>query len=750
MTPTTLTQSTSNSLIPQQLDQILANRKSDLAKADGLIAPLELTVSSIKSFVELSRRLHGHYDPELAAAASNLTHELSNLETEGRELGTRISRLRARFSRKTINIGVVGRPKQGKSTLLKALSGLGDDVIPTHPDFCTGAASSLINDESFDTGEALADIEFHSERTFLRDVVQPYWKQTSPDLDLGVRTPGSLDEFASMQLPESPGSKCTEVGTGKRLLDELKRVQEHFPRFRSDLNGGKKSGILLEQIRGFVAQTDHNSSPLYRWRAVKKAEIRCAFPYREAGRICLIDTPGLGQIAIGLEDYVRETLGNDLDFSLFIRRGETGDQTVDSDIRLYDLVGNSIQEIDISKWSACVINRESRLKGELTILNRNISLSPMKFEGGIRELDASDEDEARKELESVLAFLTTQLPKLDTEMMEKVMDGLLGYANRCQSLMHRAANVFPETTIADQNLAKLQAEFDRQWGELATGLRGITQKFRDETGDIEVILEQALGDIQVKMEQGANIDMSAETNAINQQGPGPWFANKQHALHVSLTSLFHSLDLCLDHVFDQMRQQVLEILGSKNKGAGWGSFLDVAEDKDHWESLILLVGAIGGGEQYSHCFRRFSKARLSFSGFIQHRIMGKLGPLDEWEEENQAIYGYPGPNEKAMLETLKAAWDKAGSDAYTAVSDMIEEVGNARWAFTAEFSQAIRRTGGSRTAEQFWLRFYESHRGQIWPEAFEMLVQDAIARAEWSNHIKETNSAVNALAIVSR
>ena len=51
---------------------------------------------------------------------------LSKIEKELREL----HKLRICFARQTLNIGVVGRMKQGKSTLLQTLSGLSDDEIP--------------------------------------------------------------------------------------------------------------------------------------------------------------------------------------------------------------------------------------------------------------------------------------------------------------------------------------------------------------------------------------------------------------------------------------------------------------------------------------------------------------------------------------------------------------------------------------------------------------------------------------------
>jgi ABC-type phosphate/phosphonate transport system ATPase subunit len=41
-----------------------------------------------------------------------------------------LEKLQARFSCDTLNIGVIGIMRQGKSTLLQSLTGLGNNVIP--------------------------------------------------------------------------------------------------------------------------------------------------------------------------------------------------------------------------------------------------------------------------------------------------------------------------------------------------------------------------------------------------------------------------------------------------------------------------------------------------------------------------------------------------------------------------------------------------------------------------------------------
>src|SRR6266700_1465334 len=59
---------------------------------------------------------------------------VSAIEQEIQELEKPISR----FSRTTLNIGVIGRTGQGKSTLLLSLSGLPSEVVPTgQSSYCT-------------------------------------------------------------------------------------------------------------------------------------------------------------------------------------------------------------------------------------------------------------------------------------------------------------------------------------------------------------------------------------------------------------------------------------------------------------------------------------------------------------------------------------------------------------------------------------------------------------------------------------
>jgi ATPase subunit of ABC transporter with duplicated ATPase domains len=114
---------------------------------------------------------------------------LSKIEKELREL----HKLRIRFARQTLNIGVVGQMKQGKSTLLQTLSGLSNDEIPARSGKACTAVRSTIYHQPENLTEAL--VTFHTEESFLQEVILPYFDHKKLANILPKTPPQSLDDF---------------------------------------------------------------------------------------------------------------------------------------------------------------------------------------------------------------------------------------------------------------------------------------------------------------------------------------------------------------------------------------------------------------------------------------------------------------------------------------------------------------------------------------------------------------------------
>ena len=107
-----------------------------------------------------------------------------------------LEKLRHRFERPTLNIGVVGRMRQGKSTLLQKLSGLTDVEIPAKKGGACRAFRSIIY-HYYD--ETKAFVTFHSEDSLLKEVIHEYWKSFK-----WSNPPSNLDDFARTPLPPEP------------------------------------------------------------------------------------------------------------------------------------------------------------------------------------------------------------------------------------------------------------------------------------------------------------------------------------------------------------------------------------------------------------------------------------------------------------------------------------------------------------------------------------------------------------------
>ena len=89
---------------------------------------------------------------------------------EGAAEAVRLLRvLEARLARDTVNIGVSGQARVGKSTLLQSVSGLGDDQIPTGQALPVTAVRSRI----FHAPDLRrATLRLHSFDTFVTDVAR--------------------------------------------------------------------------------------------------------------------------------------------------------------------------------------------------------------------------------------------------------------------------------------------------------------------------------------------------------------------------------------------------------------------------------------------------------------------------------------------------------------------------------------------------------------------------------------------------
>jgi len=251
---------------------------------------------------------------DLAKIQSNIAAELEAL-----------GKLKVRLCRDTLNIGVVGRARQGKSRLLQSLTGLTAAEIPDGDrQHCTGVRSTIYHNPNVET---YGEVWFHSERSFLDEIIAPYYEK----LNLGAK-PIAIEEFATKPLPPLPKNLPGYAEPGA-MYEHLNRYHTYLEKYRHLLRELSSRRISRHEIREYVAQdTPDGHRVFFNYLAVREVKIVCNFPNTDVGQIALVDMPGLGDTGVGDEERLMKTLGQEVDAVLFVRMPKSsGDYWADND-----------------------------------------------------------------------------------------------------------------------------------------------------------------------------------------------------------------------------------------------------------------------------------------------------------------------------------------------------------------------------------------------------------------------------------
>ena len=156
--------------LEQRIQAEIANRQVRKRRVDQYRANWMALGSSLEELTlrlsEVRRHLPtGDSLDDVAAAYSS-----ENLQSDIRAVASALGKLSGRFGRSTLNIGVSGRARVGKSTLFQTIAGLDDSVIPTgkgRP--VTAVRSRLFHSPS----QATAKVTLYTEAGFIDQVLAP-------------------------------------------------------------------------------------------------------------------------------------------------------------------------------------------------------------------------------------------------------------------------------------------------------------------------------------------------------------------------------------------------------------------------------------------------------------------------------------------------------------------------------------------------------------------------------------------------
>lgn len=646
-------------------------------------------------------------------------------------------KLRNRFSRTTLNIGIIGRARQGKSRLIQSLTGLTSTEIPDgSQQHCTGVRSTIYHRSD---NEAFAEVWFHSERSFLEEIIKPYYQE----LQLGS-SPRTLQAFAGAPLPGLPESISGYAKFGA-MYEHLRAYHKNFPRYQHFIDHTSPNRISRDQIREFVAQdTADGKRTLFNYLAVKDVKIFCCFPNEYVGEIALVDMPGLGDTGVGDEERLLRVLSEDVDVVLFVRMPSAlGDYWAEVDVRLYD-IASMATSLPLSLLSFMILNRtkgdsdKSDNLRNCEALANDISTKHINVIDYIIA-DCSDSEEAvQKILNVVLDHLNNNIAQIDRQLvslhqirLSELQEGISLELNKAKHVLERQIS----------NFSLFEKLFNSSWKKLTVSLDKFSREQKEinpyqnnfELG-IEKIIKECRGDSTIPSIE------EIETEIDKEGSMQIFYYNFLKQVRIKLSRKFVKLDTILAQLVEQMKNDIVIILVEQGL-----SSLTEQRDSNFIRELINLLPH--ESENLRLGFQILLDFNITYSTFLQARIREFLNSAisEKNSLDLQTNQSLSNLTSKEIHGFLTTSLQDIIAGCENILRETLQEPGRFFYATVEEFIDYVIY---AEDAQSEWRIFLYEYRYRIW-NVFEETRELAKLEQSWQQliaNVEVANAAITELS----
>lgn len=639
------------------------------------------------------------------------------------KMASTMAPIEARFSRNTVNIGVSGQARVGKSTLLQAISGLDDTEIPTGEGRPVTAVQSRIQYSD----RSVATIEFHTWNTFRSDVLFTAFNE----LGAPSATPRTLSEFSAMNFiklfPNVPQRQRT-------ILSDLKDAQDSIDSYESSLTGNT-TNVPLKDISQYVkkAYTDTvGQIPKRKYLAVRKVTIYCPFPYEDARNLALIDLPGLGEISAGAEDRHVEGLENETDVVLMVKRpADTVAFWTEKDAAAFELIERAKSRSQHASDFLFIVKNQklSDAPNLISELDKSLhtSLISARPDDPITILEADAKSPAavtENILIPVLEHLAANLQRMDRELMTSALKICEGHLKQLRDFLDEL-----DELIRSVSLPSSTQDTNRKAKKLRTSLRRALEELaqtRVENGDnydavFEEKIESQFRRIQEDLEYGLRADKSRDNwreQLENNRGDDSQINHgiESNYLRVGIIRYCSELDLHFDGLVTALIDEVAEVC-IKSLGA----LLMELSGREALEKLYQLSKnlppiTVDNLTIENTAFRDTMSQLLSLKIAYLDQVHPFVSPaLDILRnKEEYAVHVHQMDTDKAILD-LQNLGENA---AYEIKKSLLRRVDTPRRILEAALEQAIDQLIRSENYEEQFVAFVETYKDSIWPDEY--------------------------------
>ena len=720
-----------------------------LEKAYSVIKEIENIQSDLSAEDSKYKELLGN--PEASAKLQAIS--LEHFYKAYKEYKQKLFSLKSRFERDHLHISLVGSARQGKSLVIQNISGLDKSIIPSSDGSdCTGAKSIITNS---DKDNVEAKISFYTESEIC-DIVNNYLHKLCEDKSYSIY---NIDQLSSIPVDDIK-MKIGRQAEAQQLLLHLKKYIQHIPEIRGML--GSTQLVAKNEIESYVAQYKHDNFDTKYWKylGVKSADIRCKFPYPDAGKIVLLDTIGIGTTSLGVEDSMLKTVEEDSDAIIFMFRPDSlGPKISSTEISIIDKISDRVSEEYAQEMLFWVINKVEDGKG------RNIDY----ISGVIDQIN--DGDYPVSEILQVNCIKQSEVEKklLDpvlSKMSQKIdiVDGLL--ANRAQKASDNVYDAFMKICrlfddvrckavsqdIIDEMLPTIQGTYEYLLNELRELYIQKYNKLRNEPcEELKIATENTLRRMFSFIPSEADIVELLNRGTLHQHNAIEKSTNK---MRLEIIDAFAALDTTLNELVNKMKIEVLSIFADTDKGKLSMIGGDLSSPVE-W--INQFIDRIKGETDYpiiTAALNAFRDFNCSVQGFMIYEVRNKLDRID-YSLQHQTPKLRNGLDNKSKL----------AAEIHTILSNEMEEVHNSienslnslykipNRAMFAAIKDLYDRCAFEDRKEKSplpvtyeWERLYRKWAHELWREEF-AIKQSAHAVAEEFNKladsIKQCNNKAN-------
>lgn len=733
---------------------IIQQRKPFKSEIERIQAALDRRASALKTLEQLQARItSGNKSPLLDEVKA---FDFATIRGKVEQMKQDLEKAKTRFSRDTLNIGVIGRARQGKSRLLQSLSDLNTTIIPTgSTEHCTGTRSLICHDPN---QTPHGEITFYSEQEFLTDVIGPYYKE----LALGT-PPLSLSEFAGRSLPPLPSNSPNKgYVVPAEQYRHLQNYKDYLNDYRPLINAPTRS-IPIQDVRAFVAQdTPDGKGKYYNFMAVKEARIICEFRHPDVGQIALVDMPGLGDTGVGAEERLVRALGEHIDAVLFVLMpSPVAGILADVDFDLYDLAHRSLEGLPVERWSFMVLNhteppaagnnhnsgpvfgdnfancqhiRDKIQSGSIGFNDRRIKVVNTLIANCSRLDEAKDEI-----LEKVLQYLAGEMNNLDREYLSSWGNRLASLQTEITTELEKAQRALSAAISRHGDVRIFQDLFNILWRELTTGLIDLideVQRFNANrnTTMFADYFKRSLD----KCRQDTELPNREDFKGVrNEEGAYVIAYSKfLDRMRTNLTHHFIDIDDNLSAKMDEVKRQVVDALLDR------GRLRNMAQNVPEEDFLEWMALHPSLSQRLQSAFKALNAYELSFRGFFQYRIRSTLKELTpDLATKRPTALTMDGATPLQKIDGTIALLKEVHKDAVNELEQVLErfalEPSKAALAIVEEFVDQVLR---AKEAENDWRVFYQTEKENVWVAEFASIVKLEQIQKDWQTQVRHAQS----------